>query len=153
MTEETVVHYRVSCVIPASAELVFAVLADPTRHRDFDGSGAVRDSIDTAPLTAEGQTFEMNMYNERVGDYVVRNHVRALKPNEEISWLPSSGGRPAAGHWWGYDVTAIDDNSCEVGLNYDWADVTDPRMMAFFPRSNQDQMQESLTQLQALFAS
>lgn len=149
---EAAVHYRVSCTVSASAEAVFALLADPARHREFDGSGMVRDPIDSAPLTTEGQIFEMNMYHERFGDYVIQNHVRVLKSNEEISWMPSGGGREPAGYWWGYDITAIDEHSCEVGLNYDWTDVTHPKVLERFPRSNQDEMQASLVDLQALFA-
>lgn len=39
-------------VIPAQAADIFALLADATRHRDFDGSGAVQGARGTpAPLT------------------------------------------------------------------------------------------------------
>ena len=31
-------------VIPAPAEKIFDLLADPARHRDIDGSGTVRDA-------------------------------------------------------------------------------------------------------------
>ncbi|HBJ72573.1 MAG TPA: polyketide cyclase [Actinobacteria bacterium] len=152
MPDERVDHYRVHCVVPASAQAVFAVLADPTRHREFDGADMVRDALDPEPLTAEGQIFRMNMQHGSVGDYTIENHVLIVKPNEEISWMPSAGGRTPTGYWWGYDIRAIDDRSCEVGLNYDWSAVTNPKMRARFGHSNQANMQESLTQLQGLFA-
>ena len=43
MTEETV---SATTTISASAETVFAVLADPSRHAAIDGTGWVRDSRD-----------------------------------------------------------------------------------------------------------
>jgi len=152
MSDEQVDHYRVSAVIPASAEAVFAVIADPTRHREFDGADMVRDAIDTAPLAEAGQVFRMQMQHASVGDYTMENHVRVMRPYEEISWMPSAGGRTPTGYWWGYDIRAIDDHSCEVGLNYDWSAVTHPKMRARFGHSNQGNMQASLTLLQELFA-
>ncbi len=152
MPDEAVDHYRVHCVVPAPAEAVFTLIADPTRHRDFDGANMVRDAIDTQPLTAEGQIFRMNMQHDSVGDYVIENHVRVLRPYEEISWMPAGGGRAPTGYCWGFDIRVIDDTSCEVGLNYDWSDGTHPQMRARFGHSNQPNMQSSLTQLQALFA-
>lgn len=151
MTEEVVDHYRVTAVIPASAAEVFAVLTDPARHRQFDGADMVRDAIDPEPLTTEGQVFRINMQHASVGDYTIENHVRSVRPNEEISWMPSGAGRTPTGYWWGYDLRPIDDHSCEVGLNYDWSAITDPKALKRFGHSNQPSMQESLTQLAALF--
>ena len=153
MPDTTVDHYRVHAVVNASAESVFAVLADPTRHREFDGANMVRDAIDAEPLTAEGQIFRMHMQHPSVGEYTMENHVRVVHPFQEISWMPSGEGRTPTGYWWGYDVRAIDDSSCEVGLNYDWSGVTHPKMRARFGHSNQANMQASLTLLQRIFAA
>lgn len=62
------------------------------------------------------------------------------------------GGRTPAGYWWGYEVTPIDDTSCEVAFDYDWAAITSEKHMHLFPRVSEAQMQESLGHLQALFA-
>jgi uncharacterized protein YndB with AHSA1/START domain len=37
--------------IDATPDAVFAVLADPARHEQIDGTGWVREPIDPAPLT------------------------------------------------------------------------------------------------------
>ncbi|PRC59747.1 polyketide cyclase, partial [Mycobacterium sp. ITM-2017-0098] len=51
MTDETMSSAR---TIDASAETVFAVLADPATHQAIDGTGWVRESLDGEPLTEEG---------------------------------------------------------------------------------------------------
>ena len=51
MTEETV---SATTTIGASAETVFAVLADPAQHAAIDGTGWVRDSSDGQRLTGSG---------------------------------------------------------------------------------------------------
>ena len=53
MTEETV---SATTTISASAETVFAVLADPSRHAAVDGTGRVRDSLDGQRLTGSGRS-------------------------------------------------------------------------------------------------
>ena len=61
MTEENV---SATTTISASAETVFAVLADPSPHAAVDGTGRVRDSVDGQRLTGSGQIFRVAMYHE-----------------------------------------------------------------------------------------
>ena len=61
MTEEIV---SATTTISASAETVFAVLADPSQHAAIDGTGRVRDSRDDQRLTGSGQIFRVAMYHE-----------------------------------------------------------------------------------------
>jgi uncharacterized protein YndB with AHSA1/START domain len=58
-------------VINAPAEAIFAVLADPAKHAAIDGTGWVRETLDSKPLTAPGQIFRMSMYhvNHPDGNY------------------------------------------------------------------------------------
>src|SRR6266498_665126 len=51
MADETV---SATTIIHAPAEAIFAVLADPARHAAIDGTGWVRQSLDSKPLTAAG---------------------------------------------------------------------------------------------------
>ena len=48
-------------VIPAPAEKIFDLLADPTRHRDIDGSGTVRDAKSGTERLTLGSKFGMSM--------------------------------------------------------------------------------------------
>jgi hypothetical protein len=74
MTEETV---SARTTISASAETVFAVLADPSRHPAIDGTGWVCESLDGQRLTGSGQIFRMAMYhpNHPDGGYEMANQV------------------------------------------------------------------------------
>ena len=58
MTGETV---SAATIINAPAEAIFAVLADPARHAAIDGTGWVREYVDSTPLIAAGQVFRMAM--------------------------------------------------------------------------------------------
>jgi hypothetical protein len=87
MTEETV---SATTTISASAETVFAVLADPSRHAAVDGTGRVRDSLDGQRLTGSGQIFRITMYHENHPDNRqarVRRLDLALRPD------PARSGR------------------------------------------------------------
>jgi uncharacterized protein YndB with AHSA1/START domain len=74
----------------ASAQAVFAVLADPAKHAAIDGTGWVRETLDATPLTEAGQVFRMSMYhpNHPDGNYQMANRVQAFDPPRTISWQP-----------------------------------------------------------------
>src|SRR4051794_39916340 len=72
-------------VIPAPPEAVFALIADPRRHKDIDGSGTVRDAKDVPDGELKlGATFGMNM--EYGGKYSMENTVIEFEPNRRIAW-------------------------------------------------------------------
>ena len=48
-------------IISAPAKAIFALLADPIKHAAIDGTGWVREPVDSQPLTAAGQVFRMAM--------------------------------------------------------------------------------------------
>jgi uncharacterized protein YndB with AHSA1/START domain len=61
MTNDTLIA---TITIPAPAEAVFDVLADPTTHAAIDGTGWVRESLDGEPVTGTGQIFRVAMYHD-----------------------------------------------------------------------------------------
>lgn len=117
------------CTVDASAEAVFAVLADPTTHQAIDGTGWVRESIDGKPLTEVGQIFRMAMYHFNVGGqhYEMANRVEVFDPPYAIAWLPGQGDDDAHveyGGWtWRYDLDPVDEDRTQVTLTYDWSAV------------------------------
>src|SRR6202034_4020889 len=91
------VAVRVSRRIEASAAVIFAVLADPRRHLELDGSGMLRGAVTTAPVTGVGDVFIMSMYFSALGDYEMNNHVVEYEPDRRIGWEPEAGrGHPDA---------------------------------------------------------
>lgn len=110
--------------VDAPPSVVFALLADPSRHRETEPGDWVRAAIDTAPITRAGQVFGMNMYIDPVGDYVIHNEVIAFEQDRSIAWRPGQyddEGRLGAGGWfWRYDLEPVEGGT-RVRLTFDWS--------------------------------
>jgi uncharacterized protein YndB with AHSA1/START domain len=144
-------------IIHAPAEVIFAVLADPTKHAAIDGTGWVREPLDSKPLTAAGQVFRMAMYhpNHPDGSYRVANRVQVFDPPNVISWEPgqdTDDGSLTFGGWvWRYDLTPAGPADTKVTLSYDWSAVPDSlRQHIGFPPFPADHLGNSLAHLAAL---
>lgn len=143
--------------INAPAEAIFTVLADPAKHAEIDGTGWVRESLDSQRLTAAGQVFRMAMYNTNVpgGHYQMANRVQVFDPPRAISWEPgldTGDGNPQFGGWfWRYDLAPAGSSGTEVTLTYDWSAVPDSlRQRIPFPPFGPDHLSNSLTHLAGL---
>jgi len=106
----------VSRRIGSPASVIFRVLADPGRHRDFDGSGMLRGVVSGGTISGVGDVFVMQMYFTELGDYEMNNHVVEYEPNRRIGWEPEAGrGHPNAdpeasrqarwGQRWSFELT------------------------------------------------
>ena len=148
-------------VIDAPAAVIFAVLADPAQHAAIDGTGWVRESLDSQPLTAAGQTFEMAMYHENHpdGGYQIVNQVQAFDPPSAISWKPgyrdTADGSLRFGGWtWRYDLDPTGPSKTKVTLTYDWSAVPDSvREYMQFPPFPPEHLANSLSHLAQLAIS
>ena len=93
-------------LIPALPERIFALLADPARHREIDGSGTVRD-LKAAPAEplGLGSKFGMNM---KAGlAYSMESTVIEFEPNQRIAWQTRPSGMFAnfgGGRIWRYEL-------------------------------------------------
>lgn len=128
MTTATDERYVVTRTIAATPAEIFAVLTDPTRHKDTEPGDWVRDAIDTDRVTACGQMFAVNMYLEQAGGhYVMHNVVTEFDQDRTIGWLPGqlddSGTHGAGGWTWRYDLapSTTSPGSTDVTLTYDWS--------------------------------
>jgi uncharacterized protein YndB with AHSA1/START domain len=96
-------------VIPAPPEKIFDLLADPRRHQDIDGSGAVRDAKDAPERLQLGSTFGMSM---KFGvSYSMSNTVVEYEENRRIAWQTRGGGKRGAsmgGRIWRYELEPVD---------------------------------------------
>jgi hypothetical protein len=119
----------VSRKVPASAEAVFALLADPTKHPEIDGSGMLRSAVSTESITGTGDSFAMRMRNDEMGDYEMINHVVEYVAGRRIAWEPVllHAGRPEdepdvgvrSGHRWSYDLEPVTSDATVVTERYD----------------------------------
>lgn len=88
----------VSRRIPASAATIFAAVSDPRRHSDLDGSGMLRGTDRSEPVSAVGDVFVMKMHYGPIGDYEMNNHIVRFEHDRAIAWQPVCGrGHPDAG--------------------------------------------------------
>ncbi len=129
MSEESQ-RVEVSRRIQAPAASIFAILANPQRHADFDGSDMLRGVVLERPISAVGDTFTMKMH--RLGDdYLMLNYVVEFEPDRRICWEPAPGdpsraedddpskvGIPA-GYRWGYILTPDGDDATVVTEVFD----------------------------------
>ena len=99
-TEPVAVSRRIN----APARAIFKLLADPSNHPLFDGSGMLRGGAANAVVTSVGGIFSMKMHNEEYGDYEMDNHVVDFVVDRRIGWAPTR----AVGHPEGASTLPID---------------------------------------------
>jgi uncharacterized protein YndB with AHSA1/START domain len=95
-------------VIPAAPEAIFALLADPRRHHDFDGSGTVRDAKNVPDHLELGAKFGMAMH---LGiPYSMVSTVIEFEPNRRIAWqtYPPVGRMLAGGRIWRFELEPVE---------------------------------------------
>jgi uncharacterized protein YndB with AHSA1/START domain len=97
-------------VIPAPPEAIFALLVDPARHREIDGSGTVRDPKSDGDQRLElGSQFGMSMHMGM--PYSMVSTVIEYEENRRLAWQtrgPTPLGRFVAGRVWRYELDPVD---------------------------------------------
>ena len=98
-------------VINAPADRIFAILANPHRHKEIDGSATIQENISGPDKLFLGSKFGMKMH---LGiDYRIRNTVVEYKENELIAWRH-------LGRWiWRYELVNIGPQVTQVTESFD----------------------------------
>jgi uncharacterized protein YndB with AHSA1/START domain len=149
----------VTQTVDARPEKVFALVADPTRHADIDGSSMCA-GCSTGPITEVGQSFVMDMYREGLGKYQVRNEVTEFEPGRRFAWrtkLETSspeiegfrGDMTLGGTTWTYVLEPTGDGKTKVTHIYDWSTLYDERFAAFCPFITPDEMTNTISKIGA----
>ncbi len=95
--------------ISAPAEAIFALLVDPSRHRDIDGSGTVRDVRGESPRLTLSSVFGMSM--KRGIPYSMVSTVVEYEENRLLAWQtrgPGRIGKHVGGRIWRYQLEPVD---------------------------------------------
>jgi hypothetical protein len=98
-------------VINAPADKIFAILANPHRHKEIDGSATIQENISGPDKLVLGSKFGMKMH---LGiDYRIRNTVVEYKENELIAWRH-------LGRWiWRYELVNMGPQTTQVTETFD----------------------------------
>jgi uncharacterized protein YndB with AHSA1/START domain len=135
-----------STVIAAQPARVFALLSDPRRHPEFDGSGTVKGKLHGPASLSLGARFGMRM---RLGvPYVISNEVVEFEPDRRIAW------RHLGHHVWRYELEPVDGGT-RVTETFDWAPARSPKALelARVPARNAKSIEHTLARLKALAES
>ena len=138
--------------VDASAADVFRVVTDPRQHVAIDGSGMLVAAADERLLTAVGDTFDMDMDREPLGDlpmgkYKVRNTVTKFVPNSVLEWNVGGVDQPPFGHVYGYELASAGPEQTEVTLYCDWTGVRAGSIRDRFPIVPVHMLESSLENL------
>lgn len=135
-----------STVVPASAEAVFNLLADPRRHHEIDGSGSVNAAqVDAPERLSLNAKFGMNM--KKGVPYKMTNTVVEFDNNKLIGW------RHVGGHIWRYILEPVDGGT-KVTEQFDWNTNRAPLMLKVMnaEKANAKAIEKTLENLVRVFA-
>jgi hypothetical protein len=98
-------------LINAPAEKIFAVLSNPHRHKEIDGSATIQENISGPDKLILGSKFGMKMH---LGiDYRIKNTVVEYSENSLIAWRH-------LGRWiWRYELVSIGPQTTQVTETFD----------------------------------
>jgi len=115
--------------IAAPAHVLFQIVSSPEGHVQIDGSGMLELAPNSRQLTAVGETFDMNMDREPLGDipgmgkYQVRNTVTQIVPDRLFEWGIGGADRPLFGHVYGWQLEPVSDTVTDVTNYCDWTNI------------------------------
>ena len=139
--------------IPAPAEAIFDLLADPSRHKEIDGSGTVQGTGEGSQRLALGSKFGMSM---KMGvPYSMVNTVVEFEENRRIAWQP----RPslsfmrwfAGGRIWRYELEPQDGGTL-VRETWDITQEAHPRAVRNMRSKVIDSMTKTLERIEQIVA-
>ena len=105
-----------SVEVRAPAADLFAIVADPRRHHELDGSGTVGKNIRAPQTLVPGARFTTKMRMFGV-TYRITSTITAMKPDELIEW------RHPVGHHWRWEFAAITPTITRVTETFDYRDT------------------------------
>lgn len=135
-----------STIVPAPAQMIFDLLADPRRHGEIDGSGSIQSAqIDAPERLSLDATFGMQM---KIGvRYKITNTVVEFEEGKTIAW------RHFGGHIWRYILEPVGGGT-KVTEQFDWNKSKSPLILKLrkSPQDNAKSIEKTLENLVKRFA-
>jgi hypothetical protein len=151
-------EYRMAVTgkVSATPSEVFLIVTDPNMHVEIDGSGMLEAAPEATRLKAAGDTFEIAMDRESLGDipmgkYKVLNTVTRIVPNELLEWNVGSREHGAYGHLYGWEIAAVSADESQVTNYCEWSGISEAARDRF-PIVPREMMEKSVEKLTALMA-
>jgi uncharacterized protein YndB with AHSA1/START domain len=134
-------------VVKAPAAEIFALVANPHRHPELDGSGTVRDTPVKGPdLLSEGAKFSVGM--KQFGfPYKITSTVTAFEDDKLVEW------QHPLGHRWRWELTSLGPDTTQVTETFDYSTAKSPKMLEVvgFDKKNGEGIANTLKALAARF--
>ncbi|MCW2528898.1 MAG: hypothetical protein JWM76_3758 [Pseudonocardiales bacterium] len=136
-------------VVKAPISEVFALVANPHRHQELDGSGTVKGTVTGPERLAEGEKFTIKMKMNGY-PYRITSKVTEFADDKVIEW------RHPAGHRWRWEFVAVTPTSTQVTETFDYSHAGAVGAKTYdlmrFPRANASGIRKTLTKLRDRFA-
>jgi uncharacterized protein YndB with AHSA1/START domain len=135
-----------STVVAAPPDAVFALLANPHRHHEFDGSGTVRRAVSGPRRLALGDRFGMDM--KIMFPYRITNQVVEFEPDRRIGW------RHLGKAVWRYELEPAPGGTLVTEtFDYDGSPIARGIELFGFPKGNAKSIRDTLRRLREIFGT
>jgi len=136
-----------SRIVAAPPSDIFALLSDPSRHGDIDGSGMVQRARGGSSTLTLGTKFGMHMKLGRL-PYRINNTVMEFEQDRLIAWAHLGG------HRWRYELEPVDGGT-QVTETFDWSTAKFPPFIerAGYPKKNLAAIERTLDRLVELYSA
>ena len=135
-----------STVVAAPTAEVFALLANPHRHHEFDGSGTVRRAVSGPQRLGPGDRFGMDM--KITLPYRITNRVVEFEPDRRIGWCHFARAV------WRYELEPVDGGTrITETFDYGGSPVAKGIELLGFPKGNAKSIRDTLRRLRDIFGA
>jgi uncharacterized protein YndB with AHSA1/START domain len=134
-------------LVHAPAAELFALVANPHRHAELDGSGTVRNVPVTGPdRLSTGASFTVGMKQFGL-PYKITSKVTEFEDGHIVEW------QHPMGHRWRWEFTETEPGTTQVTETFDYSGARSPKMLELFgyPAKNGNGIAKTLQALAARF--
>ena len=132
--------------ISASADQIFELIAEPSRHQEWDGNGNVASAAPGQRVHQVGDVFKTTL----TGGEVRENHIVEFIEGSQIAWLPAEPRKQPPGHRWRFELSQVNPTLTTVTHTYDWTALTDSKRLVRARATTADMLRASLDRLAQL---
>jgi polyketide cyclase/dehydrase/lipid transport protein len=134
-----------SAEVHAPASELFAIVADPRRHGELDGSGTVHDTVSGPERLSGGARFSVKMTWYGL-PYRITSRVTEFTEDRVVEW------QHPLGHRWRWELTPLGEDRTRVTETFDYSGVSSLRARGLeiygAPARNGRGLEATLRQLQ-----